>query len=63
MEARTKRSPEEQELIDIFAEHFPDVPLTPEVEDEWLAHVKACGGCNTALGAPTTPEEEAARDF
>jgi hypothetical protein len=46
-----KRS--DEELIKIIASHRSDLlPFTPEEIQEWLGHVKACGGYeNTALGA------------
>jgi hypothetical protein len=45
-------SAEEQALVRLFERHFPEnTPATPDAAEEWLAHVKACGGYDkTALG-------------
>jgi ribosomal protein S27AE len=54
-----KRS--DEELIEILASHRSDLlPFTPEEIQEWLDHVKACGGYeNTAFGGKVGAAEEA----
>jgi hypothetical protein len=38
-------TPEEQELVRIFERHHSELlPLEPEFIEQWLNHVKECGG-------------------
>jgi hypothetical protein len=50
----SEMSADEQAQVRLFERHFPEhAPATPVAAEEWLAHVKACGGYkHTSVAGP-----------